>query len=1684
MRLQRFTTTLLIVCVPLGILTVGTVRLVQRVWSFLNTDARLAVIVSQEATRALGREVKVGGVKLTGNLWGLSAENRVELSDVAVAEGKTLREGAFASADKILFHYNLNQLLLVSDNNVPRIETVQLVHPNLSLKRDKTGHWNFEQLIKPSTGGGRPFAEMLSMTDGTLQYSDADLPRPAGVPYRVLQTRFDHINGALAIRTDKGIAFEANGIGEPRLAGTFHAEGVVEPVSRRVEVHVQAAGINAPAVAPFALAPQNLRLSNGKGDLEFSLLAFLNDPKAKPTDPRPPVTFRAELQLDELAGSGRFLGAAVRSVNGKLTVTNEMILANVRGLYANTPVTLDLQLFGLGKPAAEVTVAAQGVVPQGDIGRVLRDLPAERLASLSPRVRAQLRRLYGVGSASFQLVGTLDNPAATLIAHLDTAQYDRYKASNLDINARYADHLLTADARAIVANGFVTLRGQYHNDSQGAYHAEARGRNIQLQALGLNLKQKISGTGQVDAVVRGSLKTTPLISAQAQVLNGKIDKQPVRSLYARAQSEGNRLVIPIVRAEAAGSLAVASGAVNLKTKALNLNVEADGLDIGTLMTLFRPASPGVVYHPELALDNRDPLGSVLSVDPNLVTGIGYIRGQVNGTVSDPRFQGRLTALALEYRNLGLDKVAADVTATRKLVRISGGEAQRYLGKIFFNGEVNDPLSSDPYLRMTTSVQRLDVADLLFLAGQETEQFTLTGNLFTNPIRAEGPLSDIQVTRPFTAELRNASLNGEPLRNVSLTARYVGQELEIVNAGLQYAEGALTASGTVGKDGTLDLKVHGSQFNLDTLTNLLPGDFALRVNGALALDASVTGTVKAPIVTAQATATDLALNNVALGELHADARYADNRLAVADLTLDANPNAPQAQIKVSGLNYNRESDQINGSLAWNDLPIQQLRELVQVSLDPDTESGRKILDTLRRVANPIEGLTSGTVQLSGTTKKPETEIAWNITGAHINDYPTFSLIGNARINRERVLIPQARLESAQGNLEIDANNVKVEYEGDIAGDLTAYNVDLGFLQSLLPQPTVRPSEQVVQDAAKKTDTRRLRGVGDFGLSASGKRVAPEFRVSVNLRDVAYADPALLPTPAPTPQGQTSARPYSDQTIDHIDLYDATLKYDASTDKGVFAGSLRIVKKGFVNGKPADFDLTANGSLGFIGQSPFIPDDAKLDFQTGVENHPEITLPLDSITLLAKVFSLNSSPNATRATNLRDLFQGSEGSVAVTARVTGTRKTPVFTGALSVEAPRFQAFGLSTGLVGVRGVLNLDNDKITVAPGFQARTQVFGKGVPDPKLTGSPIQLTGSLPIGLGDVQPNPGGGIKLRADRVVFQESPLPGAKTGSARGIAEVQLQVTGTAKEPTLGGIISVRDATAALPSEFGGLASSDERPLLDPHFALQVLFDRNVHLTNPQLNALIAGAVNIDGSLSNIQLAGNLTFQGGQLSIPTAPRFTILPPGSLNLRYPVYDSVYNTPTLGIDVNLRAQTFLTATSYLGSSRRYRITVTARGPLTGANVDPLTGRSRLILDFQSDPPDLAVNQQALNDRLTGLLIGADAFNQFGRNPGQALASQLTNAFTNSVLPGLFGNLALRSGFEELSLGYNAQQGVNLAISRQIVGPLYISYIRSLSGLDALNTFRASLRFRNRFQLSYETNEQREQRIFLEGIWRF
>lgn len=1392
----------------------------------------------------------------------------------------------------------------------------------------------------------------------------------------------------------------------------------------------------------------------------------------------------------------------------------------------------------------------------------------ERLPVISPYVRGQILGTTGrLSRISFEVLGRSDRPTVALAGHIDSFDTFGFEAGDGELRLLLANQMLTADLRSTLQGGQFSVRTNILLGKSGAFDVEAHARQVELGALHRYVKRKIRGRADLDLTLQGRVGRTPAISAQVRGTDVFVNDQMLHSVYGRAGTVGQNLVIQQLRVDDPKGLALITGSMNLRSQRLQLLVAGDNLDLHTLIALGqtenelyqqrRKAVTSTVRSAGTTVSNgtavskgtgrgsggtdglgvragvtQDAEAKLAFTDINSVNGLAFLRGQIVGTLGNPEVAGRLSVFGLQSGKAELDRVITDFSASKDAVVIAKGTAERFPGKVSFAGSVTDPIGANPYVRLRAQAQNLDIPDILRLAGWNPALNTgsksglsgagagyiVLGSVSTGPVELQGNYKSLSLSGPVSVTGNGISVNGLPIDGLVVTVGMDRGDIEILDAHANVAGGSLVVEGRI--DDALDaarrgmdLTVRGTGLNSERLTSALPsGQLPLNVSGTVDFATTLRGRPTDPTATVDFKGRNLLLTDDGggvydIGELGAQGVYEHGRLLVDQARLSTMPagtaTGSDGTLTLHRFAYDIGSKEVSGTAEWQALGLQRLRELFEKSPLASQPPGQSVAETLHTLVRPLAGSISGRAILGGKIDAPKADLSWSSSGVGIEDHLISSFTGSAEFDRGQIRIPSRSMpdrivQLRSADLDLDVSRVDADFNfdfnsngGPLYADMRISRLSLDALQhfySVNPpdQPNLKEDERKSRQQIASA-LAGLSGSGTATIQVTGTTRSPIVEASVNLRDITYRQP-----------GSPDA-----QVINRIDLAHLTVQ-----EGKIDTDEIQVLKTGTdpITGQEMRFNANAHGNLDFSWKPPYIRRDARLDVQASIPEQPLAILGLFK----------------------RDLNVTSDGKFALTAHLFNTLNNIRIGGSLTVNADRLQLgtskTGLNqTGLRDLHGELGFLNDRIKVNY-FTAKTQIFGSGgkKADPKKTGSLIELKGSLALQEG-VESD---GITLIADKLVVEESPLPGATNGSVReGEVAANVTVSGSVANPLISGTVRLDKAFATPPSTFGGSGGAPPVPFIDPRFELTVILGDKVRVVNPQLNARINGKILITGPLFvdsrgnrlptftsalgtgangssangasgggsgvattpdihlGIRAQGTLTIPEGQLRLPTA-RFTILPQSKVTVSYPAPDASANgIPTLGLDLDVHARTRLTANSIAGMRKLYTITVTARGPISGATVDPLTGDSRLALNYVTDPNDLATSQAALQQRLAGVL-GGDAIGQFGRNPGQVLAQELSNVFNGSVIPGVFDTVARATGFDELQVSYDPIQRFNLILSRQIAGPFYLTYNRTLGTIPEQYTLKLSVRFRDRYQLSYEQNELNEQRTLVEGVWRF
>lgn len=321
---------------------------------------------------------------------------------------------------------------------------------------------------------------------------------------------------------------------------------------------------------------------------------------------------------------------------------------------------------------------------------------------------------------------------------------------------------------------------------------------------------------------------------------------------------------------------------------------------------------------------------------------------------------------------------------------------------------------------------------------------------------------------------------------------------------------------------------------------------------------------------------------------------------------------------------------------------------------------------------------------------------------------------------------------------------------------------------------------------------------------------------------------------------------------------------------------------------------------------------------------------------------------------------------------------------------------------------------------------------------------------------------------------------GSADGIVNGQLNLTGEFQKPTLQASLQVPRGTLNLPAEI--TASEGREPLpINPQLDIRVDVGEDFHLRNPNLDARMEGVLVVGGTFESPAIDGTFRLRSGALNLPTA-RLRIEPESLVTVRYP-HTLATGETIARIYLDVRATTSVVVPDLTGDPTRYRVEVDVRGPLD----DP----ERLQLNARSEPPGLS-EQRILTLLGRGTALSAIAR---GEDPSKVFREQLSDILTAQVLPTLLAPLeteiAEAFNLEQFSLDYSGLRPSSVYLVKNLFNGVGIAYRRSLMlGPQEMYEVRLFYRlpFRNhllqRMRIGVGFDHTQNRFLFLEGTLLF
>lgn len=305
-------------------------------------------------------------------------------------------------------------------------------------------------------------------------------------------------------------------------------------------------------------------------------------------------------------------------------------------------------------------------------------------------------------------------------------------------------------------------------------------------------------------------------------------------------------------------------------------------------------------------------------------------------------------------------------------------------------------------------------------------------------------------------------------------------------------------------------------------------------------------------------------------------------------------------------------------------------------------------------------------------------------------------------------------------------------------------------------------------------------------------------------------------------------------------------------------------------------------------------------------------------------------------------------------------------------------------------------------------------------------------------------------------------------------LAIGGTLYEPEIVGTIYSQGLNFDLPT-FGPAPAGAEPPI-NPKFRIQGYSTDPITVRTSNANLVANASASLNGSLLRPEVSGALIIKDGFLRLPNA-RINLEEGGTVNLTYRSrgdQDAILEAP-----VNLIGRTSISAKRGVSSYERYDITMFVRGDMIKDG--------GLVIDAQSDPPDLSSNEIMAIIGQRDLIESFAGFGTTGNN------QQLRNAVLGLVVPSfsdwLTNPLAQTFSLDYLALDYNGIEGTTIFGAKSINRYLTLQGRRGIGPTSPFSKsiFELKLVYRipsrnlnlSRARFSFGTDQDRPWRITVE-----
>ncbi|MDI6638008.1 MAG: translocation/assembly module TamB domain-containing protein [Bacillota bacterium] len=375
------------------------------------------------------------------------------------------------------------------------------------------------------------------------------------------------------------------------------------------------------------------------------------------------------------------------------------------------------------------------------------------------------------------------------------------------------------------------------------------------------------------------------------------------------------------------------------------------------------------------------------------SGIAGFAGTVSGRGRDVVIDGLADVEKGAFAGMKFDALTGRVRLSRSDVYLDGVSVRSGKASYLISGKAGLDAATGHAVDLVVQLAGVPCQDVLSFVGA-AGGFPLKG-LLSGEVVVKGTSASPEARG--SVKLSGAELSGVKLDRADMDFAFTGGTLHVERLEAKVGPAGVAASGTIGKDGVLDLSVDANDVDLAKLPVTIPGNLVSA--GVATFEGKVAGDVKAPRVEGRVSATNVVFRDVLLLGVAGTVRWDGKKielvpLAIHDGSGDASVTGTITPAKSAPGDATLTT--LNLELEAKGLGLKTVLDLVHPGYSAD-----------------VTGKVTGRVALQGSVASPDVEVALQASDLDVEGVTFASAVIDARATAGDIELRVLRLRQEGG-----------------------------------------------------------------------------------------------------------------------------------------------------------------------------------------------------------------------------------------------------------------------------------------------------------------------------------------------------------------------------------------------------------------------------------------------------------------------------------------------------------------------------------------------------------------------------------------------------------------------------------------------------------------------------------------------